>query len=102
MKPFVFSTTKSIISEIGGVERIADICLTLDISKPLIITDQGIVEVGLIQPLDTAFKKAGKAYFCFDQVVADPPEHIILVAVAYAKEVVAVGIIGFGSNKQIA
>ena len=43
MKPFVFSTTKSIISEIGAVERIADICLTLGISKPLIITDQGIV-----------------------------------------------------------
>jgi alcohol dehydrogenase len=43
MKQFVFSTTKSIISEIGAVERIANIGLTLDISKSLIITDQGIV-----------------------------------------------------------
>jgi hypothetical protein len=67
MKPFVFSTTKSIISEIGAVERISDICSTLDISKPLIITDQGIADVGLIQPLDAAFKKAGKAYLCFDR-----------------------------------
>jgi hypothetical protein len=67
MKPFVFSTTKSIINEIGAVERIANICSTLDISKPLIITDQGIVDVGLMQPLDAAFKKAGKAYLCFDR-----------------------------------
>jgi alcohol dehydrogenase class IV len=101
MKPFIFSTTKSIISEIGAIERIADICSTLDISKPLIITDQGIVNVGLIQTLDAAFKKAGKEYFCFDQVVADPPEHIVLSAVAYAKEIKADGIIGFGGGSSL-
>jgi alcohol dehydrogenase class IV len=101
MKPFIFSTTKSIISEIGAIERIADICSDLDISKPLIITDQGIVSVGLIQSLDVAFKKAGKAYFCFDQVVADPPEHVVLAAVACAKEVAADGIIGFGGGSSL-
>jgi len=101
MKPFIFSTTKSIISEIGVIERIADICSTLDISKPLIITDQGIVDVGLMQPLDAAFKKAGKEYFCFDQVVADPPEHIVLSAVTYAKELDVDGIIGFGGGSSL-
>lgn len=101
MKPFIFSTTQSIISEIGAIERIADICSTLDISKPLIITDQGIVNVGLIQAIDAAFKKTGKEYFCFDQVVADPPEHIVLSAVAYAKEIKADGIIGFGGGSSL-
>ena len=38
----------------------------------MVITDQGIVDVGLMQPLDAAFKdaafkKTGKAYFCFDR-----------------------------------
>jgi alcohol dehydrogenase class IV len=101
MKPFIFSTTKSIISEIGAIERIADICSTLDISKPLIITDQGIVDVGLMQQLDAAFKHAGKTYFCFDQVVADPPEHIVLSAVTYAKELEVDGIIGFGGGSSL-
>jgi alcohol dehydrogenase class IV len=101
MKPFIFSTTKSIISEIGAIERIADICSTLDISKPLIITDQGIVDIGLMQPLDAAFKKANKEYFSFDQVVADPPEHIVLSAVAYAKKIKADGIIGFGGGSSL-
>jgi alcohol dehydrogenase class IV len=101
MKPFIFSTTKSIISEIGAIERIADICSDLDISKPLIITDQGIVSVGLIQSLDVAFEKAGKGYFCFDQVVADPPEDVVLAAVACAKEVAADGIIGFGGGSSL-
>lgn len=101
MKPFIFSTTKSIISEIGAIKRITDICSTLDISKPLIITDQGIINVGLMRPLDTAFQVAGKKYFCFDQVVADPPEHIVLAAVAYAKEVEADGIIGFGGGSSL-
>ena len=67
----------------------------------MVITDQGIVDVGLMQPLDAAFKKAGKAYFCFDQVVADPPEHIVVAAVAYAKEVAADGIIGFGGGSSL-
>ena len=101
MKPFIFSTTKSIISEIGAINRIADICATLDILKPLIITDQGIINVGLIQPLDTAFKKVDRKYFCFDQVVADPPEHTVLAAVAFAKEVEADGIIGFGGGSSL-
>tara|TARA_R110002153_G_scaffold40633_3_gene116248 strand:- start:19803 stop:20960 length:1158 start_codon:yes stop_codon:yes gene_type:complete len=101
MKPFIFSTTKSIISEIGAVKRIAEICDDLGISKPLIVTDQGIVNIGLIQPLDIAFKKAGKEYFCFDQVVADPPENIVLSAVAYAKELEVDGIIGFGGGSSL-
>ncbi|MFT6779067.1 MAG: alcohol dehydrogenase class IV [Paraglaciecola sp.] len=101
MKPFTFSTTKSIISEIGAVKRITEICATLDISKPLIVTDQGIVNVGFIEPLNTAFKKAGKEYVCFDQVVADPPEHIVLCAVAFAREHQVDGVIGFGGGSSL-
>ena len=101
MKPFIFSTTKSIISEIGAVKQIAEICGNLGISKPLIVTDQGIVNIGLMQPLDIAFKKVGKEYFCFDQVVADPPENIVLAAVAYAKKLEVDGIIGFGGGSSL-
>ncbi|MFT5540979.1 MAG: alcohol dehydrogenase class IV [Glaciecola sp.] len=101
MKPFVFSTTKSIISEIGAVKRIADICATLDISKPLVVTDQGIIDIGLIQSIDSAFKAAGKEYYCFDQVVADPPEHVVLSAVAHAKEHEVDGVIGFGGGSSL-
>lgn len=101
MKAFIFSTTKSIISEIGAVKRIAEICDNLGICKPLIVTDQGIINIGLIHPLNLAFKKAGKEYFCFDQVVADPPEHIVLSAVAYAKELEVDGIIGFGGGSSL-
>ncbi|MBL4631332.1 MAG: iron-containing alcohol dehydrogenase [Paraglaciecola sp.] len=101
MKSFNFSTTKSIISEIGAVDRIADICSTLDISKPLIVTDQGIIDVGLMRSLDTAFKKADKEYFCFDQVVADPPEHLVLAGVLYAREREVDGVIGFGGGSSL-
>jgi len=101
MKAFVFSTSKSIISEMGAIQRIADICSTLNILKPLIITDKGIVDIGLMQPLDTAFKKVGKDYVCFDQVVADPPEQVVLSAVAYAKEHNVDGVIGFGGGSSL-
>jgi len=101
MKPFIFSTSKSIISEIGAVKRIAKICATLNMSKPLIVTDQGIVDIGLMQPIDTAFKEAGKEYVCFEHVVADPPEHIVLSAVTYAKDHAIDGVIGFGGGSSL-
>lgn len=101
MKPFLFSTTKSIISEVGAINWIADICSSLGISKPLIISDKGIVNVGLIAQIDSAFKLAGKAYFCYDQVVADPPEHVVLSAVSYAKAQKVDGVIGFGGGSSL-
>ncbi|WP_299075197.1 iron-containing alcohol dehydrogenase [uncultured Paraglaciecola sp.] len=101
MTPFVFSTTKSIVSEIGVINRIADISADLKITRPLVVTDQGIVQVGLLQPLDRAFKQQGMEYSCFDRVVADPPEHIVLSAVAYAKQHNVDGVIGLGGGSSL-
>jgi alcohol dehydrogenase len=101
MKPFIFSTTKSIVSEIGAIKRIVEICSTLGMSKPLVITDQGIVNIGLIKPLNVAFNQAGKEYFCYDQVIADPPEHVVLSAVSYAKAQKVDGVIGFGGGSSL-
>jgi alcohol dehydrogenase len=101
MNSFIFSTTKSIISDIGAVNRIVDICSTLGISKPLVITDKGIANIGLLQPIDEAFTQASKEYVCFDQVVADPPENIVLSAVTFAKHHQVDGVIGFGGGSSL-
>ncbi|MGB0938153.1 MAG: iron-containing alcohol dehydrogenase [Colwellia sp.] len=101
MKPFVFSTTKSIISEIGAVERLADLCRQNQINNPLVVTDQGIVKVGLLSQLLASFDKEGLSYHCFDQVIADPPESLVLSAVTFAKEKAIDGVIGFGGGSSL-
>jgi alcohol dehydrogenase class IV len=101
MKPFVFSTTKSIVSEIGVTSRIAELCHSLNITRPLIVTDQGIIDNGLLAPISSAFNNAQMQYWCFDKVVADPPESIVITAVDYAKQSKVDGVIGLGGGSSL-
>jgi alcohol dehydrogenase len=101
MKSFVFSTTKSIISEIGVISTIAELCHSLNILRPLIVTDQGIIDNGLIAPVINAFNNAQMQYWCFDKVVADPPESVVVEAVEYAKQSKIDGVIGLGGGSSL-
>ena len=101
MKPFVFSTTKSIVSEIGVTSRIAELCHSLNITRPLIVTDQGIIDNGLLAPIASAFNNAQMQYWCFDKVVADPPESVVIAAVDYAKHSKVDGVIGLGGGSSL-
>lgn len=101
MSPFVFSSTKSIISETGVSARIAQLCQSLRISRPLIVTDNGIIEHGLLAPLSQALNAAQMQYWCFDKVVADPPESMVNEAVDYAKHARIDGVIGLGGGSSL-
>ncbi|PKI01244.1 alcohol dehydrogenase [Glaciecola sp. 33A] len=101
MKSFIFSTTKSIISEIGVISKIAELCHSLNILRPLIVTDQGIIDNGIMAPVINAFNNAQMQYWCFDKVVADPPESVVLEAVEYAKQSKIDGVIGFGGGSSL-
>ncbi len=101
MKPFIFSTTKSIISESGVIARISELCHSLNITRPLIVTDKGIVDIGLIAAVANAFNNAQMQYWCFDKVVADPPEAIVIEAVEYAKQAKVDGVIGLGGGSSL-
>lgn len=101
MKPFVFNTTKSIINESGALKNIADICRQNHISKPLVVTDQGIVSVGLMAQLEEALKAGDMSYDSYADVVADPPEAIIYKALDVLKAGGNDGVIGFGGGSSM-
>ena len=101
MRPFVFETTKSIVSEISAIKRIVEICLKLNITNPLIVTDQGIVNCGLLTPLKELFFRGNIKGHYFDQVVADPPESLVEQAVEFAKQNDINGVIGFGGGSSM-
>lgn len=101
MQAFDFSTSKTIISEVGAINRIAALCASLNISKPLIVTDQGIKNIGLLAPITNAFNRCQMQFGCFDKVIADPPASIVLEAVDYAKQSHFDGVIGFGGGSSL-
>ena len=105
---FQFNTTKSIISEPGSLRKIVGICQKLNITKPLVVTDQGIVSCGLLDKLLSEFINLKSAsgtselkVTVYDQVVADPQEKIIFAALEQAKHNQIDGVIGFGGGSSM-
>jgi alcohol dehydrogenase class IV len=101
MKSFEFSTTKTIISESGSIQRLADVCASQGIRRPFVVTDSGIVECGLMNVLENALKESDLIIGCYTDVVADPAEAIVMAAVDSALAHKADGIIGFGGGSSM-
>ena len=101
MEAFQFNTTKSIISEAGSLKRIGALCGTLAISRPIVISDQGIVSCGLLEQLKGAISSTELETAYFLDVVADPPEDVVLAAIEFARQHKADGVIGFGGGSSM-
>jgi len=101
MKPFVFNSTRSIITECGALQKIAEICKQTGMTKPLVVTDQGIVNVGLMAKLETALQAGQMEYSAYTEVVADPPESVVYAALEVLKEGGNDGVIGFGGGSSM-
>ena len=98
MNGFCFQTCKTIVNQPGAVATLADYCKKLGATRPLIVTDQGIVSAGLV---DTALTAISSDTPVYDKVVADPPTQIINDAVSFAQEHKADAIIGLGGGSTM-
>ncbi|GHD22947.1 iron-containing alcohol dehydrogenase [Halioglobus japonicus] len=101
MQEFEFNTVGRIVSGGGSALKLAQECERLGVSRVLLITDPGLIALGLPQaPLD-ALQGAGIDVQVFDQVREDPPEETVLAAVDQAKNMGAEGVIGFGGGSSL-
>ncbi|MFT6758514.1 MAG: alcohol dehydrogenase class IV [Chitinophagales bacterium] len=101
MQPFVFNTAPSIISKAGASLELAHIFNGLAVNKILLITDPGLVSIGLVQPVIDAMVASGLQVELFDQVREDPPEEIVLAAVKCAQDFAADAVLGFGGGSSM-
>ena len=101
MQPFSFATTAQILCESGAAVRLAELCREREAHRVLIVTDPGITRFGLLDTVLPGFAAAGVAVAVFDQVIADPPEAIVLNAVERARELKAELIVGFGGGSSM-
>ena len=104
MQAFSFQTTRSVLYETGATAKIGEILADLGCKKAGFITDPLILELGLADAALEGMKIAGIDVWVFSKVVADPPEEMILEAVAEAKEhkIDAVVSVGGGSSMDTA
>ncbi|RMH83437.1 iron-containing alcohol dehydrogenase [Pseudomonas sp. AOB-7] len=101
MHPFSFATTAQILCESGASLRLAELCRERGAQRVLIVTDPGITRLGMLEPLLPGFARAGMGVQVFDQVLADPPEAVVLAAVAQARELQAELVVGFGGGSSM-
>jgi len=101
MQHFEFNTVARIISGAGTALALADECRRLGVMRPLLVTDPGLVAIGLVQPAVAALTGAGLAPLVFDQVREDPPEATVLAATALAREGEVDGVIAIGGGSSM-
>lgn len=98
---FDFNSTASIAVERGGAQRLGSRLKQRGYKRILIVTDPGLVSGGLLdQPL-AAMRAEGAEVVVYSDVVADPPEHVIELAVAAARAHRADCIVGFGGGSSM-
>jgi len=103
MATFQFRTVPHIHAGSGSATELSGIAAPLlaGVERVALVTDQGVRKAGLINaPLDE-LKAAGLSVLVLDEVIADPPEDMVLAATAQAREFGAQLVIGIGGGSSL-
>jgi alcohol dehydrogenase class IV len=101
MKPFNFNTAPRIVFGEGSLARIGEITAAQLGKRVLLVTDPGLIKVGLIEPALMSLEAAGVAVSLFSDVEADPPEHVVMACTKVAQDLKAEGVIGLGGGSSM-
>ncbi|MBY5550043.1 iron-containing alcohol dehydrogenase [Rhizobium leguminosarum] len=101
MSTFTFATVPQIIAGPGCIARLSELTKTRLGPRVVVISDEGVVKAGLVQPAVASLADGGSDVSIFTGVVADPPEAIIHAAVAQAIGFGATGVLGIGGGSSL-
>lgn len=101
MHAFQFQTTSSILCEVGATAKIGELMAKMGCKKVAFVTDAMILKLGLADAAMEGIKSAGLELHLIDDVVADPPESIILTAVEEAKAAGVDGVVSVGGGSSL-
>jgi alcohol dehydrogenase len=106
LAPFSFSTVPHLVSQAGAAAHLGEhVSALFPLARhALIVTDPGFLRTGLVEAPAHDLKQHGLTVEVYSEVQADPPEHIVLKAVEFARSHnidIVVGI-GGGSSMDVA
>jgi alcohol dehydrogenase len=103
MNSFEFRTAPNIQVQTGGAARLAGFLgrATRTTKRVFLITDQILLELGVVDGALQSLKEAGfEVEICAD-VVPDPPEDMVLAVAKYAEEISADLVVGMGGGSTM-
>ncbi|ENX41158.1 iron-containing alcohol dehydrogenase [Acinetobacter sp. NIPH 2100] len=101
MNPFQFQTVPNIISGLGSIQELKSVLTQQNYHKALIVTDAGMIQHQLHQPILKILEQINLNSIIYSDIQVDPPEHIVLEAVDFAKQENIDVIIGFGGGSSM-
>ena len=103
MTPFTFNTVPSLHCAVGSTRQLGELITTQfpDIKRLLIVTDRGFLQTGLLEMPLASIRSRGLYVEVFSDVLADPPEAVILSAVTTARALQIDMVIGFGGGSSM-
>lgn len=81
--------------------ELAEQLTNLEVTTPLIVTDQGIMDLDLLTPVLKQLAMAGIKHHVYSKTVADPPEANVEEAVSVALDNGCDGVVGFGGGSSM-
>lgn len=97
----LFRTVPRIVMGPGALSQLADEIAAMEGKKVLIVTDQGLIEAGLVNQAQAVLEKAAIKHAVFGDVEADPRYEIVADCVEMIRSEKADLIIGFGGGSPI-
>lgn len=101
MSHFQFQTVSNIISGLGSIYELKQLLQQQSYKKLLLVTDAGMIQQRLHLPIIEILETIQLDYVIYSSVQADPPEHIVLDAVQFAKNEKADIVLGFGGGSSL-
>lgn len=102
MTGFEFRTVPAVVVEFGAARRLGAILTERFSEKNIcLVTDSFLHKSGLLAPALASLREAGCKVQVIDDVVADPPEEIVLAAAQSAREHQAELILGLGGGSSM-
>jgi alcohol dehydrogenase class IV len=103
MTNFTFSTVAHIVSEVGASDRLGAICAAdfPQARHAMLITDAGFLGTGLVAAPQRSLVDHGMTVQLYSDVVADPPEAVVMAAVEFAKAHRIDLVIGLGGGSSM-
>jgi len=97
---FTFHTAPEIIFESGATRRLGELTAR-QMKRPVLLTDKGLINAGLVAPAMESLKGAGLEVLLFDEIAADPPAPLVQQAVDAARRHEADGVIALGGGSSM-
>ncbi|PZO67316.1 MAG: alcohol dehydrogenase [Paracoccus denitrificans] len=99
---FSFDTPGSLLVEWGGARRMGELLAArFDARRLLIVTDRFLHETGVLTPALTSLAAHGFDVTVFDDVVADPPEAVLMACVEQGRAAGCDIVMGLGGGSSM-